>query len=77
MAWHSVLIDDVLHGIMLLNIALEEVKRRVVTVEQRILNILLQRDFQLTAGVALSNLEQRRSESFHKSLSNKKTQTRR
>ena len=48
-ARHLVLIDDLLHLWVMLDVAFEEVKWRVISVEECVLNVLFQRDFQLAA----------------------------
>ena len=44
-----VLVDDLLHRFVLLNVAFKEVQGRVVPVEKGVLHILLQGDLQLSA----------------------------
>ena len=56
---HLILVDDLFHLWVMLDVTLKQVQWRVVSVEQGILDVLLQRDLQLTAGVTLSNLEER------------------
>lgn len=44
--WRLVLVDDILHLTMMLDVAFEQVERRVVSVVDRVLDVLLERDFE-------------------------------
>ena len=53
---------------MLLNVAFEEVQWRVIAVEKSVLDVLFQRDLELSTGVALSNLVKRVAKSLNQAL---------
>ena len=63
-----ILVNNVLHCGVLFNIALKQIQGRVVPIEQSILDVLLQGNFQLASRIALSNLEQGATESLKKAL---------
>ena len=48
-ARNLVLVNDLFHLRVMLDVALEEVEWRVISVEESVLNVLFQRDFQLAA----------------------------
>ena len=68
MTRHLVFIDNLFHLWVLLDTALEEVKGGVVSVEQRVLDVLLHRNAELAASVRHTNLELCITEAFDQSL---------
>ena len=67
-ARNLVLVNDLFHLRVMLDVALEEVEWRVISVEESVLDVLFKRDFQLAAWIALANLEQGVSKAFPKAL---------
>ena len=64
MTRHLVFINNLFHLWVLLDTALEEVKGGVVSVEQRVLDVLLHRNAELAASVRHTNLELCITEAF-------------